>query len=83
MNDGKPTFTTSVGQAMFDMYVKFYPDHLVPPKAAGIITHLKPATLATLRSRGGGPEYVRYGSQIFYVLTPLIQWFESRMEHHS
>lgn len=53
--------------------------HLMPPEAAaeylgGIVV----STLAKWRHFGGGPEYVRIGSRIFYEKAALDAYIASR-----
>jgi hypothetical protein len=37
------------------------------------------ATLATLASRGGGPEYQRFGRRVIYRWGPTLAWAKSRL----
>jgi hypothetical protein len=39
---------------------------------------IKPATLATMASRGGGPPYRRFGRAVLYRLADLLVWAEGR-----
>ncbi len=68
----------TIAQAIIQAYRDSYPDGLVPPQDAAHILRLQASYLATLRSRGGGPAYIRMGGRIFYHLEDLAQWFESR-----
>ena len=38
-----------------------------------------PATLATKRSRGGGPRFRRFGPRIVYEPSELLEWARSRL----
>jgi hypothetical protein len=40
---------------------------------------IKPATLATMASRGGGPKFQRFGSKPLYVWQDALQWAQSRL----
>lgn len=75
-----PTFQTPIGQALWAVHHSTYPDRLVPPTPAAHIARVKQSYLATLRSRGGGPEYIRLNSRVFYDLVKLIEWIEGKME---
>jgi len=55
----------------------------IPPalntEEAARYTGLAPATLETLRSRGGGPRFVRYGrGAVRYLLRDLDSWMAER-----
>lgn len=39
---------------------------------------LSPATLATLRSRGGGPRFFKRGSRVHYMFADVQKWLESK-----
>jgi hypothetical protein len=56
---------------------------LTRPRAAQFLTErgyqTAPATLATKASRGGGPEYVRYGRRPLYRPEKLLEWAEKRL----
>lgn len=46
---------------------------------AAIVTGLSAATLETLRSRGGGPKFVRYGRRaVRYLMDDLASWMADR-----
>jgi hypothetical protein len=40
---------------------------------------VRPATLATMASRGGGPPYRRFGRIPLYHLSEALAWAESRL----
>jgi hypothetical protein len=40
---------------------------------------IKPATLATKASRGGGPKFQRFGSRPLYRWADALRWAESRL----
>lgn len=45
---------------------------------AALVTGLAPATLMTLRSRGGGPRFVKCGRAVRYPLEELKSWMAQR-----
>lgn len=45
---------------------------------ASEVTGLSPATLETLRSRGGGPAFAKLGRRVSYRLSDLRAWLEAR-----
>lgn len=46
---------------------------------ASLYTGLAPATLEGLRSKGGGPRYVRYGRKaVRYLMSDLDEWIRER-----
>lgn len=49
----------------------------VDRKAASWITSVPVATLATLKTRGGGPPFIKRGSKVLYKRTDLIAWLEA------
>lgn len=48
-------------------------------RRASHIVVLSPATLNTLRSRGGGPPYVKMGRRVFYRVSDLRTWRDARL----
>jgi hypothetical protein len=40
---------------------------------------VKPATLATKATRGGGPPFQRFGSRPLYKWADALQWAQSRL----
>ena len=54
----------------------------VDTRTAGIITGLSPATLTTMRTRGGGPPYVKIGvsrrGRVNYAVADLRAWMQAR-----
>lgn len=79
----QPTFRTSIGQSLWAAHAPTHPDRLLTTDQAAAISRLKKTYLETLRSRGGGPEYVRFNGRVFYDLAKLIQWIEDSMEIHK
>jgi hypothetical protein len=77
-----PIFKTTIGQSLWEVHSPKYPDRLLTTDQAASVSRNTKAYLETLRSRGGGPEYVKIGSRIFYELYSYIRWIESRMETH-
>lgn len=49
----------------------------VDRKTASAISSVPIATLATLKSRGGGPPFIKRGSKVLYKRSDLIAWLES------
>jgi hypothetical protein len=54
-------------------------NEVVDTKRAAKIVGLSPATLETLRSRGGGPPFVKVRRRVGYVVTQLRRWRDARM----
>jgi DNA-binding transcriptional MerR regulator len=52
-------------------------------RAAAAIVGLSPATLETLRSRGGGPPFVRPGRRVVYRVADLRRWRDDRLVEHT
>ncbi|WP_407674670.1 helix-turn-helix transcriptional regulator [Paraliomyxa miuraensis] len=48
-------------------------------KQASGVVGLSPSTLNTLRSRGGGPPYVKMGRRVFYRVADLRAWRDARL----
>ena len=46
---------------------------------AALVTGLAPTTLTTLRSRGGGPRFVKYGRAVRYPADELSAWVAERI----
>jgi hypothetical protein len=40
---------------------------------------IRPATLATMASRGGGPPFQRFGSRPLYRWADALQWAQARL----
>lgn len=55
------------------------PDYLREPQVAET-TGLAPSTLAKMRSRGGGPPFVKVGRIVRYPEDKLLEWLESRTQ---
>ena len=49
-------------------------------KEAALLFSLSAATLKTLRSRGGGPEYVKIGSRVLYPINSLYLFGEMKRQ---
>jgi len=56
---------------------------VVDTRRAARILGLSPATLATLRSRGGGPPYCKLGRAVRYRVADLRAWRDARLERHT
>ncbi len=54
------------------------PPEAVDTRGAAEILGISPATLSTLRCRGGGPPFVRYGRAVRYVVADLRAWRSAR-----
>ena len=60
------------------------PDTLLPRKAiSAVLTEAgfktSAATLATYATRGGGPEYVKYGRTPLYRVAAALSWAQGRL----
>lgn len=53
--------------------------YAVDTSQAAKITGLSPATLNTLRSRGGGPPFVKIGKSVRYRVADLHHWLDERV----
>ena len=51
-----------------------YLDEVVDTAGASRITNTPESTLTTLRSRGGGPRFVKLGSRVHYKRRALFEW---------
>ncbi len=78
-----PKFKTHTSQLLWEIHYPSHPDGLVGTKSLANILHLAPSTLEAMRSRGGGPEYIRIRGRVFYDLETAIRWFEDNMEAHQ
>lgn len=58
-------------------------DEAVDTHAAARITGLAVATLTTLRSRGGGPPFIKYGRAVRYRAEDLRAWRDARIVAHT
>jgi predicted DNA-binding transcriptional regulator AlpA len=56
------------------------PDYLREPQVAEA-TGLAPSTLAKMRSRGGGPPFVKVGRVVRYPEDKLLEWVANRTQH--
>lgn len=52
-------------------------------RRASHIVGLSPSTLNTLRSRGGGPPYVKVGRRVFYRVSDLRAWRDARLRSNT
>ncbi len=52
---------------------------LLPASDAAALLHLRPQTLATMRVRGSGPKFVKFGGRILYRLEDLETWVASHV----
>lgn len=52
-------------------------------RRASHIVGLSPSTLNTLRSRGGGPPYVKMGRRVFYRVKDLRVWRDARLRSNT
>jgi hypothetical protein len=69
---------TKIKQKIIQAHGHKHPDGLVEPVEAADIVRMSPTTLATMRSRGGGPPWVKSGRYVYYPLDDLAEWFVSR-----
>lgn len=49
----------------------------ISKKEASALTGTPVATLETLRSRGGGPRFVKRGTRVLYAVRDLRAWLEA------
>lgn len=55
------------------------PPEVVDERGASPFVGLSPATLRTLRSRGGGPPYAKVGKRVVYRVADLRSWLARRV----
>ncbi len=65
-------------QIILTTYGDKYPDGLIPPGEAANIVKMSSKTLASMRSRGSGPPWIKSGSKVYYTLGGLAKWFAER-----
>ena len=53
-------------------------DEAVPTAEASTITDTPPATLETMRNRGGGPPFIKRGKRVSYIRRDLFDWLRAR-----
>jgi len=53
-------------------------DEAVGEDEASRVTNTPPATLQTMRVRGGGPPFVKRGARVSYIRRDLFQWLTVR-----
>jgi hypothetical protein len=53
---------------------KIFPDGRMTPKDAAVYTGYSASRLATLRSIGEGPKFIKRGLKVFYYQTALDAW---------
>jgi predicted DNA-binding transcriptional regulator AlpA len=58
-------------------------DEAVTISDASIVTGVPPATLATWRSRGGGPKFLKLGRVVRYRRRALYEWMAARERRHT
>ncbi|WP_428408434.1 helix-turn-helix transcriptional regulator [Hyphococcus sp.] len=58
-------------------------DEAVNAKEAAKVTGVPPATLATWRSRGGGPKFLKLGRVVRYRRRALYEWMAARERRHT
>ena len=68
----------AIAQKIIEANAHLHPDGLVRPLEAAEIVRMSPKTLATMRSRGGGPPAIKSGRRIYYPLDELATWFADR-----
>lgn len=56
--------------------------NLTPDEAAGLI-RMQPQTLANWRSQGGGPDFIRVGSKIFYPAEKIREFLERNVYNRT
>lgn len=70
---------TPVAEAICEMERIRRKEYLTEKEAA-LLFSLSAATLKTLRSRGGGPEYVKIGSRVLYPIDSLYLFGEMKRQ---
>ncbi|WP_375208268.1 helix-turn-helix transcriptional regulator [Hyphococcus sp.] len=58
-------------------------DEAVTAADAAQVTGVPPATLATWRSRGGGPKFLKLGRVVRYRRRALYEWMAARERRHT
>ncbi|GJL92613.1 helix-turn-helix transcriptional regulator [Hyphococcus sp.] len=58
-------------------------DEAVNAAEAAKVTGVPPATLATWRSRGGGPKFLKLGRVVRYRRRALYEWMAARERRHT
>ncbi|WP_375208300.1 helix-turn-helix transcriptional regulator [Hyphococcus sp.] len=58
-------------------------DEAVNAAEAAKMTGVPPATLATWRSRGGGPRFLKLGRVVRYRRRALLEWMAARERRHT
>lgn len=58
-------------------------DEAVTAADAAKVTGVPPATLATWRSRGGGPKFLKLGRVVRYRRRALYEWMAARERRHT
>lgn len=58
-------------------------DEAVNAAEAAKMTGVPPATLATWRSRGGGPKFLKLGRVVRYRRRALYEWMAARERRHT
>jgi hypothetical protein len=63
------------------------PSDVLTPKQAATYLHLSARTLETMRTRGGGPPFAKYGegrsARVVYRRSDLEAWIASRVRHST
>lgn len=55
------------------------PDDMIPPAEAARVLQQKKTTLATWRSQGKGPRYLKVGRHPFYLRHDLRAWLATQL----
>lgn len=58
-------------------------DEAVNAETAGKLTGVPPCTLATWRSRGGGPRFMKLGRVVRYRRRALLEWMAARERNNT
>ncbi len=58
-------------------------DEAVNAHTAAQLTGVPPCTLATWRSRGGGPRFMKLGRVVRYRRRALLEWMASREKRNT
>jgi hypothetical protein len=52
---------------------------LLPEEETAAVLEVEPSTLATWRSQGKGPDYVKLGKGVFYTINTLSAWVNTEL----
>ena len=56
---------------------------ILTPEQAAKLLQISTSTLTKLRSKGGGPKYLKYGRAVRYDSAELLDWARSRQRENT